>query len=125
MDVNEAKNNEHGSSLHRGDPCGSGAERTPAHRNDEYRNDTYTNASNVTTGTGATGTGATWTTERVDQLQKYVIAGMTCSQIAAEIGVTRNSVIGKIHRLGLSTGGKRGRRPSGLAQRMGATRAPA
>lgn len=66
---------------------------------------------------GAT-TGATWTTERVDQLQKYVTAGMTCSEIAAEIGVTRNSVIGKLHRLGLSTGGKPGRRPSGLAQRM-------
>jgi GcrA cell cycle regulator len=46
----------------------------------------------------------TWTTERVDQLRNYVDAGLTCSQIAAEIGVSRNAVIGKIHRLGLSPG---------------------
>ena len=59
-------------------------------------------------------TGATWTTERVQQLQSYVTAGLTCSQIADEIGVTRNAVIGKIHRLGLSPG----RKPAGLAQRM-------
>jgi GcrA cell cycle regulator len=47
---------------------------------------------------------ATWTPERIAQLQNYVAAGLTCSQIAAEIGVTRNAVIGKIHRLGLSPG---------------------
>ena len=52
----------------------------------------------------------------MQQLQSYVTAGLTCSQIAAEIGVTRNAVIGKIHRLGLSTGG-RGRRPA-AGQRM-------
>jgi GcrA cell cycle regulator len=46
----------------------------------------------------------TWTAERVDQLRSYVVAGLSCSQIAAEIGVTRNAVIGKIHRLGLSPG---------------------
>jgi GcrA cell cycle regulator len=44
----------------------------------------------------------TWTPERVDQLRNCVVAGLTCSQIAAEIGVTRNAVIGKINRLGLS-----------------------
>ena len=46
----------------------------------------------------------TWTAERVEQLRSYVSTGLTCSQIAAEIGVTRNAVIGKIHRLGLSPG---------------------
>ena len=70
-------------------------------------------------------TEATWTTERVQQLQSYVTAGLTCSQIANEIGVTRNSVIGKIHRLGLSTGGRPGRRPAALAQRMGTARGEA
>ena len=45
-----------------------------------------------------------WTSERVEQLRTYVNAGLTCSQIALEIGVTRNAVIGKIHRLGLSPG---------------------
>jgi GcrA cell cycle regulator len=44
----------------------------------------------------------TWTEERVTQLRQCVVTGLTCSQIAAEIGVTRNAVIGKIHRLGLS-----------------------
>ncbi len=46
---------------------------------------------------------APWTAERVERLRTFVATGMTCSQIAAEIGVTRNAVIGKIHRLGLST----------------------
>ena len=49
-------------------------------------------------------TNETWNPERVAQLRAFVGAGMTCSQIAAEIGVTRNAVIGKIHRLGLGTG---------------------
>jgi GcrA cell cycle regulator len=47
---------------------------------------------------------ATWTPERIDQLRNSVIAGLTCSQIAAEIGVTRNAIIGKIHRLGIGPG---------------------
>jgi GcrA cell cycle regulator len=47
---------------------------------------------------------ATWSPERVEQLRNFVVAGLTCSQIATEIGVTRNAVIGKIHRLGLAPG---------------------
>jgi GcrA cell cycle regulator len=63
--------------------------------------------------------GDTWSTERVEQLRSFVTAGLTCSQIAAEIGVTRNAVIGKVHRLGLSTsGGRPGRRPSNFASRV-------
>ncbi len=54
----------------------------------------------------------TWTAERIEQLRSYVDTGLTCSQIAAEIGVTRNAVIGKIHRLGLSPG-----RPAGAPAR--------
>jgi GcrA cell cycle regulator len=54
----------------------------------------------------------TWTPERVEQLRSSVGNGLTCSQIAAQIGVTRNAVIGKIHRLGLSPG-----RPAGAAVR--------
>ena len=45
---------------------------------------------------------ATWTTERVEQLKSCFGAGLTCSQIAGEIGVSRNAVIGKMNRLGLS-----------------------
>ncbi|MGD0332175.1 MAG: GcrA family cell cycle regulator [Xanthobacteraceae bacterium] len=49
-------------------------------------------------------TSATWNPERIEQLRNFVVAGLTCSQIAAEIGVSRNAVIGKIHRLGLGSG---------------------
>ena len=45
---------------------------------------------------------ATWTAERVEQLKSCFDAGLTCSQIAGEIGVSRNAVIGKMNRLGLS-----------------------
>jgi GcrA cell cycle regulator len=45
----------------------------------------------------------TWTDDRVEQLKKLWEAGLSASQIAAELGnVTRNAVIGKVHRLGLS-----------------------
>jgi GcrA cell cycle regulator len=67
-------------------------------------------------------TSAAWTTERVQQLQKCVTAGLTCSEIAAEIGVTRNAVIGKINRLGLSLGRGRGALPGRM--RAARTRAP-
>ena len=60
----------------------------------------------------------TWTPERVEQLRTHVVAGLSCSQIAAEIGVTRNAVIGKIHRLGLSPG-----RPAGAPARSSPQRA--
>ncbi len=45
---------------------------------------------------------ATWTPERVELLKRCYHAGFSCSQIASEIGVTRNAVIGKMNRLGLS-----------------------
>ena len=51
---------------------------------------------------GATSRGATWSAERVEQLKSCFDAGLTCSQIAGEIGVSRNAVIGKMNRLGLS-----------------------
>ena len=54
-----------------------------------------------------TDSGATWTEERVEILKKLWSEGLSASQIAAEIGsVTRNAVIGKVHRLGLSGRGK-------------------
>ncbi|MGO4573252.1 GcrA family cell cycle regulator [Microvirga sp. 2TAF3] len=50
-----------------------------------------------------TDAGATWTDERVELLKKLWTDGLSASQIAAELGnVTRNAVIGKVHRLGLS-----------------------
>jgi GcrA cell cycle regulator len=45
---------------------------------------------------------ATWSLERIELLKRCFDAGLSCSQIAREIGVTRNAVIGKMNRLGLS-----------------------
>ncbi len=44
-----------------------------------------------------------WTDERVETLKRMWTEGQSASQIAKELGgVTRNAVIGKVHRLGLS-----------------------
>ncbi len=44
-----------------------------------------------------------WTDDRVETLKKMWGEGQSASQIAKELGgVTRNAVIGKVHRLGLS-----------------------
>jgi GcrA cell cycle regulator len=44
-----------------------------------------------------------WTDERVELLKKLWLDGLSASQIAKQLGgVTRNAVIGKVHRLGLS-----------------------
>jgi GcrA cell cycle regulator len=45
-----------------------------------------------------------WTEERVGALKKLWLEGQSASQIAKALGggVTRNAVIGKVHRLGLS-----------------------
>jgi GcrA cell cycle regulator len=44
-----------------------------------------------------------WTDERVEVLKKLWLEGLSASQIAKQLGgVTRNAVIGKVHRLGLS-----------------------
>lgn len=46
---------------------------------------------------------STWTDERVAELRRLWGDGMSASQIAAALGaVSRNAVIGKAHRLGLS-----------------------
>jgi len=43
-----------------------------------------------------------WTTETIELLKSRLEAGCSCREIAREIGVTRNAVIGKISRLKLS-----------------------
>lgn len=62
-----------------------------------------------------------WTDERVEQLKTLWLAGLrSCSEIAKELGddISRNAVVGKVHRLGLPHRGKgdsqpRPRRQSG------------
>jgi GcrA cell cycle regulator len=46
---------------------------------------------------------ANWTDDRVEQLKNLWTEGLSASQIARAMGgVTRNAVIGKVHRLGLA-----------------------
>jgi GcrA cell cycle regulator len=48
-----------------------------------------------------------WTDERVELLRKLWSDGLSASQIAAQLGgVSRNAVIGKVHRLKLSSRGR-------------------
>src|SRR5215510_11395864 len=62
-----------------------------------------------------------WTDERVELLKKLWADGLSASQIAAELGgITRNAVIGKVHRLGLSG---RAKSPSSAAPRPRKARA--
>jgi GcrA cell cycle regulator len=53
----------------------------------------------------------TWTTERIELLKSRFEAGLTCREIAADIGVSRNAVIGKLTRLNLS-------RSDGIGERV-------
>ena len=62
-----------------------------------------------------------WTDERVETLKKLWADGHSASQIAAELGgITRNAVIGKVHRLGLAG---RAKSPSSAASRQRKPRA--
>ncbi|NNK66278.1 MAG: GcrA cell cycle regulator [Rhodobacteraceae bacterium] len=65
-----------------------------------------------------------WTDERVEQLKKMWGEGQSASQIAKELGgVTRNAVIGKVHRLGLSN--RAGAAPAKTAKEKPAAKAEA
>ena len=44
----------------------------------------------------------TWTDERLERLKNRFEAGLTCREIADDIGVSRNAVIGKLSRLNLT-----------------------
>ena len=70
-----------------------------------------------------------WTDERIDLLQKLWLQGMSASRIARELanGLTRNAVIGKVYRLGLSGRVKEAADEAGAPQPLHkhATRPPA
>jgi GcrA cell cycle regulator len=44
----------------------------------------------------------TWTVERLELLKDRFEAGLSCREIACDIGVSRNAVIGKLSRLNLT-----------------------
>lgn len=43
----------------------------------------------------------TWTDERIERLKQLWEEGVTTAEIGRLIGVTKNAVIGKVHRIGL------------------------
>jgi GcrA cell cycle regulator len=54
-----------------------------------------------------------WTEERVELLRKLWAEGLSASQIAAQLGaVSRNAVIGKVHRLKLAGRGRTSAQPA-------------
>lgn len=70
-----------------------------------------------------------WTDERVERLKRLWAEGMSASRIATEIGgVSRNAVIGKVHRLGLAGRAKGAEaeppRPRKVGSAEGAAAAP-
>ncbi len=65
-----------------------------------------------------------WTEERVETLKRMWAEGQSASQIAKELGgVTRNAVIGQVHRLGLSN--RAGGTPSATTAKPAAKEKPA
>ena len=78
-------------------------------------------------------TNPVWTPERIELLRSLCANGLSAREIALEIGVSRNAVIGKISRLKLNSGqgrrfaGKAGSkaRPASQQSRMRALRADA
>ncbi|KJS20989.1 MAG: GcrA cell cycle regulator [Hoeflea sp. BRH_c9] len=67
-----------------------------------------------------------WTDERVERLTKLWADGLSASQIAAQLGgVSRNAVIGKVHRLNLPGRAKSGGQAAARTKRTtAAPRAP-
>jgi GcrA cell cycle regulator len=62
-----------------------------------------------------------WTDERVETLRKLWAEGLSASQIAAQLGgVSRNAVIGKVHRLKLSSRGRATAAPARQKKAQGA-----
>jgi GcrA cell cycle regulator len=56
----------------------------------------------------------TWTDERVERLKAGFAAKLSCREIAADIGISRNAVIGKLSRLNLTRGKSvKAQRPAG------------
>jgi GcrA cell cycle regulator len=62
-----------------------------------------------------------WTDERVEKLKKLWSEGLSASQIAAQLGgVSRNAVIGKVHRLSLPGRAKAGGTTAARSQKRAA-----
>jgi hypothetical protein len=66
-----------------------------------------------------------WTPARIETLKGLLPTGLSCTQIGAEMGTSRNAVIGKLHRLGLRTLNNQGdNKKSTAAEKVKRIRAP-
>lgn len=81
---------------------------------------------NATHGTSKLYAGAAWTDARVERLRTLWIEGLSASQIARDLGgVTRNAVIGKLHRMGAASHGRsKPTRPRPRSQKRVVTATP-
>ena len=59
-----------------------------------------------------------WTDEKIDDLKKLWAKGLSTAEIGRELGVSKNAVVGKSHRLGLKP------RPSPIAGKTAEPAAP-
>lgn len=59
-----------------------------------------------------------WTDERIAQLKSLFDQGVSASSIASQLALTRNAVLGKIHRLGLSKARNNKRLKGGRAGKL-------
>ena len=64
-------------------------------------------------------TGNVWTDERLEELKKLWAKGLSISQIGEALGVSRNAIAGKAHRMGLP------KRPSPISKTAKETKKPA
>jgi len=60
----------------------------------------------------------TWTEERTETLRTLRSDGHSAREISRALGITRNAVMGKIHRLGLSAADPRFRQPAPAKARI-------
>lgn len=68
---------------------------------------------------GMTDTANAWTEERLQKLRELWDEGLSISQIGDALGVSRNAIAGKAHRMGLP------KRPSPIAKGASQTKKPA
>jgi GcrA cell cycle regulator len=68
--------------------------------------------------------GRTWTETRDAALRKYHAAGLSATEIGDRMELTRNQVIGRIHRLGIQKGGQRRTAPAQRRKRVLAPKTP-
>src|SRR5947209_1623152 len=66
----------------------------------------------------------TWPEDRIEALKQCLLESMTASEIGKKLGLSRNSIIGKVHRLGLRFSIRQGAQPGSKSVSPHKRRAP-